>query len=274
MSPYVDTSFNNWNPTTAYVTYTADTQNGVLTSGGQPAAAVLTDATAYQQAPQYQGGVRSGPLVDDLTSVQCPGDTSHYCSSVANNLTHYYVWETGPNSFNQFAGIKDSSNTFVTFDPPMQVTYNVPSDSTIYGQYAGKAIVLQYGGFGNLWGIPGTCVSNLTNQPVSCDAGNNVRFVAQFSIPDDLTNGTVTYTPPGSNTGSTTYLVRWLDREIRFANKPLSSCSGLSLPSNSDITLPTAADVKNPTDPTSDAYIGAKPDVTDAPRVIQGVVEY
>jgi hypothetical protein len=273
-SPYTSSTFNNWSPTSTYVTYNADAQNGVLTSTSDNQAAVFTMASAYQQAPQYQGGVNSGPLVDDLTTVQCPGDTSHYCGYVANNLDHYYMWQTGPNNWNQFAGLKDSSNQLVHFDPPMQVTYHVPNDSTMYGQYANKDIVLQYGGFGNLWGIPGTCVSSLTNQPVSCDAGNDVRFVAQFSIPDDLTNGTVSYAPPGSNNGSTTYLVKWLDREIRFANKPLSSCSGLSLPSNSDITLPTATDVKNPTDPTSDAYIGAKPDVTDAPRVIQGVVEY
>ncbi len=264
-SPYTSSSFNNWNPSSAYVTYSSDTQSAVLTSGGQ--AAVFTNASAYQQSPQYQGGVRSGPLFDDLTTAECnPGTAGSYCYYKSSDLDHYYVWETGPNNWNQFAGVTDSNNGFVMFDPPLQVTYNVPNASA-YGQYAGKSIVLQYGGFGNLWGIPGNCVSSLTNQPASCDAGNNVRYVPQFAIPYDATLGTV-------SDGSNTYLVKWLDREIRFASKSLSACSALTLPSQSDITLPTSADLKNPSDPASDIYIGSKPVVTDAPRVIQGEVMY
>jgi hypothetical protein len=71
---------------------------------------------------------------------------------------------------------------------------------------------LQYGGFGELSGIPGHCVSQLTNEAVSCDT-QNARYVPAFIIPagDQVTNG------------STTYLVKWLEREIRFAAKDMTA---------------------------------------------------
>jgi hypothetical protein len=262
-SPYVAATYNAWNPTSTVVSYSANAATATLDIGSQ--AAVFSDATAYQQNPQYQGGVRSGPLVANLADIECSTGSGTYCSYKANDLDTYYVWETGPNNWNQFAGLVDGSNQFVQFDPPMQLTYNVPV-GVAYGQYAGKSIVLQYGGFGDLWGIPGNCVSSQTNQPESCDQAD-ARYVPQFVIPDDLTTGVV-------SNGSATYLVKWLDREIRFANKSLSACAALTLPSQSDIVLPTAADVKNPADPSSDIYIGSKPTVTAAPRVVQGEVMY
>ncbi|HEV7715717.1 MAG TPA: hypothetical protein VGO53_08980, partial [Steroidobacteraceae bacterium] len=160
-----------------------------------------------------------------------------------------------------------SSGDFVTFDTPLQLSYDVPSGAA-YGVYGGKSIVLQYGGFGELYGIPGYCVSRLTNLPSNCnDQGS--RYVPAFVIPYDQTTGRVTNT-----SGTGTYLVKWLDREIRFASKPTTACStaGLAVPAN--VTLPTAADLKDPSDSTSTVYIGVKPTVTTAPRVIHGDVKY
>src|SRR5262249_26287415 len=160
---------------------------------------------------------------------------------------------------NQFAAVKDSSGTIVTFDAPLQLQYTVPAGAQ-YGQYAGKSIVLQYGGFGDLYGVPGDCVSRISNAPVNCNS-QDARYVPAFAIPFDETKGRAM-----STDGQTAYLVKWLDREIRFAQKPLSSCSaaGLTLPSN--VVLPTAADLKDPSDSSSAVYIGAKPTVTAAPR--------
>ncbi|HEX2584682.1 MAG TPA: hypothetical protein VHL14_06095 [Steroidobacteraceae bacterium] len=259
-SPFDSTTFNNWSPSATYITYGADTNAGVLTTGGN--AVVAADSSAYQQHSQYMNGVRSGRLFTDPSAVACNG--SMYCDYKANDLNVYYIWETGPNNWNQFAAVKDANNEFVKFEAPMQLTYTVPSDSVRYGQYAGKSIVLQYGGFGNLWGIPGSCVSSVTNQPISCDQQNS-RYVPEFVIPFSLTEGAV-------SDGTNTYLVKWLDREIRFARKSLSACSGLTLPGS--VTLPTSAVLKDPSDATSDIYIGTKPAVTGQPRVIQGEVMY
>lgn len=258
-SPYAAGTYNAWNPRSSYVTYGTDSSAAVLTSSGQPV--VYTDKDAYQQHAQYQSGVRSGRLFTNVADAQC--GTNVYCDYKANELDVYYVWETGPNNWNQFAAVRDANNSFVQFDAPLQLNYQVPT-GTQYGQYAGKTIVLQYGGFGDLWGIPGQCVSQLTNQPVSCDE-DNARYVPEFVIPYDTVLGQV-------SDGDHTYLAKWLEREIRFARKNLSACSNLNLPSN--VNLPTAVDLKDPTDSSSDIYIGVKPTVTAAPRVIHGEVKY
>jgi hypothetical protein len=142
---------------------------------------------------------------------------------------------------------------------------NVPS-SAAYGSYAGQSLVLQYGGFGELFGLPGFCVSRTTNEQVSCEVQGS-RYVAAFAIPFDGTLGRVV-------SGSNTYLVKWLEREIRFASKDSSVCAaaGLNLPAG--VMLPSAADLKNPADPSSDIYIGVKPVVNAPPRVIQGEVKF
>lgn len=258
-SPFQASSFNNWNPSASYATYATDADAAVLTSGGTPV--VFTDKDAYQQRPQYQWGVRTGRLFENLADATCGSGV--YCDHKVNELDVYYVWETGPNNWNQFAAVKDSNGAFVQFDAPLQLNYTVPNGAH-YGQYAGKSIVLQYGGFGDLWGIPGQCVSALTNEQVSCDQ-ENARYVPEFVIPYDATLGQM-------SDGTTTYLAKWLDREIRFARKDLAECSALSVPSS--VTLPTEADLQNPADSNSNIYIGTPPTVTSLPRVIHGEVKY
>ena len=266
MSPFVASTFNNWMPTGAdgVVAYTTDASNAVLRDGAN-AAVTFTDAQALQSRPQYQWGVRTGRLFSTLSSALCTGDSSHYCDQKVDELDVYYQWETGPNQWNQFAAVKDSTGAVVNFDAPLQVTYGVPSEAK-YGQYAGKSIVLQYGGFGDLWGIPGHCVSRLTNEHVSCET-NESRYVPAFVIPFDETLGRL-------NNGASTYLAKWLDREIRFARKDVAVCSaaGVNLPSTT--SLPDASGLKNPSDAASAIYIGEKPVVTELPRVIDGDVKF
>jgi hypothetical protein len=91
--------------------------------------------------------------------------------------------------------------------------------------------------------------------------------VPSFVIPYDTTSGKVTV-------NGTTYLVKWLEREIRFARKNLSVCDGAGLTVPSNLTLPTSEELKNPSDPESDIYIGVRPAITDAARVIHGEVKY
>jgi hypothetical protein len=91
--------------------------------------------------------------------------------------------------------------------------------------------------------------------------------VPSFVIPFDEVQGRVV-------AGNRTLLVKWLEREIRFARKPLVSCTnaGITLPSG--LTLPTAADLANPSDASSPIFIGTKPAVSGAPRVVHGEVKY
>ncbi len=260
------TTANNYAPTAAasLVTYTLDAASGNLLDGATQA--VTTASTLL--TGQYQWGIRSGKLfpVSDAAAVDAADgatDTNYNQGSV-DSLNVYYVWETGPNAWNQFSAVKDATGTYVQFDAPLSVNYTVPAGAA-YGTYAGKTIVLQYGGFGDLWGIPGKCVNPKTNAAVDCSTAN-ARYVPEFAIPFSQTTGVAT-------SGSTNYLVKWLDREIRFAKKT-TECAAAALVLPTGISLPTSAGLKDPSDPASNVYIGSKPAVTAAPRVIQGIVQY
>jgi len=266
-SPFVTGTANNFQPSLAanVVGYTSDAATAMLLDGAASPVVVNADAESLENSPMFRNGLRTGKLFVNLADAECETGSGTYCEWRVNNLDVYYQWETGPNQYNQFAAVKDSSGAFVNLDPPLQVNFQVPTGSA-YGQYAGQSIVLQYGGFGELWGLPGICVSPQTNQEVACDGGE-VRYVPSFVIPHNTTSGRVT-------ANGTTYLVKWLDREIRFARKDLSVCNGAGLTIPSGLTLPTAADLKNPSDPASSIYIGVRPAISAAPRVIHGEVKY
>ncbi|MFL6605512.1 MAG: hypothetical protein ACJ8R9_29830 [Steroidobacteraceae bacterium] len=273
-SPYISGTYNSWQPTTAPVTYALS--GNVLIYLSAPV--VDTAAADYQGSQMYQNGVMSGRLVENLTDAQCGTDQNgnpQYCDWKMAAANVYYQWQTGPNSWDQFTAIKGSNGDFVHFEAPLNVAFKVPANSAAgapYGAYANTNLILQYGGFGDLWGIPGNCVSSLTNLTVDCnDPSGDARYVAAFAIPYDPTatahQGVVT-------TSTKTYLVKWLDREIRFAQEPASTCSNAGL-STSHAALPDSSGLQNPSDSSSGVYNGVEPTPTNtAPRVIQGEVMY
>ena len=267
-SPFIGSTVNQFAPTSATISYTLDASTGALQRGGN---AVIFDGEA---GGQFRNGIRSGKLfpASNLAQVACgPGLPGQYCEHRANGLDTFYICETGPNSWNQFTGLKDGSGNFLKFDAPLQVAFSVPDDAAKYGTNAASQIILQYNGFGSLFGIPGQCFSQDNNQPVSCNSNSGkVRYVPAFSIPFDETLGRVTLS------GGPDYLVGSLEREIRLARKTLGTCTGRSalatLPNASG--LPTASGLKNPSDPADASYIGEPPTVTASPRVVQGVKKY
>jgi hypothetical protein len=266
-SPFAAGTANNFQPTEAggVVLYSGDAANAVLLDGAAQPVIVQADAQTLDAFPQFMNGVRSGKLFANLSDAECTTGSGTYCEWKVNDVDVYYQWETGPNSYNQFAAVKDANGAFVTFEAPLQLNFHVPTGAQ-YGQYAGQDIVLQYGGFGDLWGIPGVCVSHLTNQEVSCSTPD-ARYVPSFVIPYDVAIGS-------AQAGGQTYLVKWLDREIRFARKSLTVCDSAGLTVPSSVELPTAQDLKNPSDQASDVYIGVRPVLTAAPRVVHGEVKY
>jgi hypothetical protein len=248
------------------VSYSGDAANAVLLDNAAQPIVNPLGREEMQQFPQYSNGVRTGKLFATLANAECTTGSGTYCEWRLNALDVYYQWETGPNNWNQFAAVKDSAGNFVNLDPPLQVNFQVPQGAA-YGEFAGKSLVLQYGGFGDLWGIPGVCVSRLTNEEISCENGEEARYVPSFVIPQNVDVGRVTE-------GGHTYLVKWLDREIRFARKNLSVCDAAGLTVPSSMTLPTAQDLRNPADPASSIYIGTRPTVTGVPRVVHGEVKF
>ncbi|MDB6090948.1 MAG: hypothetical protein JWN85_3732 [Gammaproteobacteria bacterium] len=274
-SPYITATSNNFQPVQigGVATYTVDANAQLSGGDGTTAAAVYTDPTAYQQFQQYQNGVSSGRLFTTLADAQCNASPVEYCDWAVNSADAYYMWQTGPNTWNQFSAVRDSAGSFVHFDAPLQVNFKVPA-GTSYGSYGGTSLILQYNNFGDLWGIPGSCVSPTTNAPVDCSTPNS-RYVPEFVIPYDPAaspqQGVVTTTSSGV---TTSYLVKWLQREIRFAVKDATVCTNDHLQAPVNVQLPTAAGLKDPSSSSSDIYLGAEPTVTSAPRVIQGDVKY
>ena len=132
-SPYMASTYNNFQPTPAAGITSYAVANAVLTDGSGQAVAD-TNADDYQSAQQYQNGVMSGRLFANLSEAVCPDNATpaNYCDYQVNSASVYYVWQTGPGSFNQFAAVKDSTGSFVHFDAPLNVNFAVPCRQQVW----------------------------------------------------------------------------------------------------------------------------------------------
>lgn len=277
-SPYQNITFNNWGGGTTTVNSEFSFQpvatgnainysfpsTGLLMFGGS-----AVDASALTLTGNNQWGFQSGRLVEagsaSYTASRCASGSQYQQSDTGNSLCPgliddapvFYTYETGPNPWNRYIGLS-SGGTPVTFDPPKSFNLTVTTGNTTESADSpliNSIIRLDYNGFGELHGIPGKCVSSVTNLPETCGNGSaNQRWVPAFSIRDgaELTNG------------GTTYYAKYLDREMRFGKVADGNCSSLTLPAGA--TLPGAPS----DDPRSN---GLSPTVTDAPKVVHGVVQ-
>lgn len=237
-----------------YRQYTYDSANMTLAYSGADADAtntsvVMTDAT------NSTWGVWTGPMFEPTTTnlavLECDWDAASTCAWNAWNMAEYYTWETGVDQWNKFTGIQDSSNTFLTFDPPMSVEYQA-SDST-------PKYFLEYGGNGDLWGIPGKCVDE-QGVDTDCNDWQNefIRWVPQFSIEDGKS-------VVNSLDGTTKYYVKGLEKEQR-----MKQLSGTCPIAEADLTT---YDLPDPQTLWEDPALGAEPDLTGAPSVIAGELQ-
>ena len=263
-SPFGNGTDQQWftAPIANTVNYSFDAGGLEDGSGGTAHALVLEQASQYPQGSMYaQNGINTGRLFDTpLVATNCPTVVvGTVCEP--GNPSSYYTWATGPQQWQQSLWLNDGT-TVVAFDAPQNISYTVPNDPSIYGSYAGAPILLQFNGFGNLYGIPGSCVDPINNAPVQCNAPN-ARYVPMFSIPD---GATMTLPNP-----STPLLVKALNAEIRLkdlgANAP--ACASMTL---TGIAPPTGG-THDPSDSSDSMYIGVKPTITSPPKVIDGVVQ-
>ncbi|MEY8875421.1 MAG: hypothetical protein AB9M60_02835 [Leptothrix sp. (in: b-proteobacteria)] len=252
----------NWQPVAvgSQVDYVAS--NGVLARGSD---AVVWSSPVAPANPQYANSLQTGRLVDDagLAMLACDANgnssgSGYYCPNRLDGVSVVYVWETGPNSWSQFSGLKDSSGVMLQFDAPLALQYSVPQTG-VSTTYANASLVLQYNGFGDLQGIPGKCVNPDTNAEVTCDNNGNNRWVSAFTIPE---GGTV-------SDGTHTYFVKPLEEELRLKQVNGSNCAALTLPTIANAAMPGESGFTNPL-----TTNGTMPVLTGAPRVIQGAVQY
>ena len=82
--------------------------------------------------------------------------------------------------------IDQSTSGYVDFARPATLYYDVPDDSTEFGEDAGKSVRLDFNGFGELWGIPGQVINVTTGESLgefyNGAWNDNLRYVNRFMI--------------------------------------------------------------------------------------------
>jgi hypothetical protein len=236
---------------TATAAYTFDSATMLLKSG-------QTSIVASSLGSNFQFGMMSGPLFDNtaenLGLLACEWDNNTCAWQARSNLPVYYTWETGSNNWNRLVALR-SGGTFLSFDPPLQLGYT----HLAAGKYQNAKFYLEYGGSGDLHGIPGKCVDLNTGADADCSQGgpgSPIRWVPEFTIPDGSS---------ATDALSATYYLKALEKEQRMRVVAGSECSSLPVTSYAS-QLPGLSDW-------SDPAIGAEPAVAGAPAVIGGVLQ-
>jgi hypothetical protein len=250
---------DNASATSAYIYSFDNTTNGmILKQDNDSASVVLASANS-----NLEWGVNSGLLFDNTTanfnSLRCSWDNDSICPwDARQSLSSFYTWETGTKDWQKLTVLVASDNTSVKFEPPLSVKYTHSGTGSNSGKsYDNSSFYLEYGGFGNLWGLPSFCISRKNGDKVSCANDGSTRWVEDILIP---AYGDVTQTADGS----TNYIVKPL--EIEQTMKKASSASvcknaGLAF---GDISLPDSSGYTKPD-------MEVMPVVEGPPAVVGGV---
>jgi hypothetical protein len=266
------TEIDNVSGPTPY-TYTFDnTTAGMLLQYDNGSVQDIVLSSANSNMPW---GFRSGVLFDnstfdndtsarqaDYAALTCNWNSNYLCPWQARGgLSTFYIWQTGTDDWQKLTVLVDSDNTSVTFDPPMIVKYTHSGTSSNSGKnYDNSSFYLEYGGFGDLWGVPSYCVSTVTGEKVDCAAASQgtTRWVNEFVVP-----ATTVVTEAG---GTTEYVVKPLEVEQTMpeASGEASDCTGAGL-SLGGVSLPDSSVFTSPV-----SSIGERPTVEGPPTIVSG----
>ena len=137
---------------------------------------------------------------------------------------------------------------------------NANNSSNSGKNYDNASFYLEYGGFGDLWGVPSYCVSTANGEKTDCASadGGTTRWINEFVVP-----ATSVVTLAG---GTTEYVVKPLEIEQTMpeASGEASDCTGAGL-SLGGVSLPSASDFVSPV-----SDVGTKPTVTGPPTIVSG----
>ena len=222
-----------------------------------------TDVLLGSANSNLSWGARSGIMFDNstaanFTALQCSWDNTKICPYKARgSLSTFYVWQTGPDAWDKLTVLVASDNSSVKFDPPMMVKYTHSGTKSNSGKsYDNATFYLEYGGHGDLWGVPSFCVDSKTGGKTSCANDGSTRWVPEFVIKKASLVTQV-------KDSSTQYLVKPLEVEQTMRKTSTASVctdAGLSL---GGVSLPDS-------EPYSDPNIGERPPVEGPPAVIAG----
>ena len=137
------------------------------------------ECTKNQDTGKYEGETPPEFTDDQATETR-------YCLeklwSNKSLTTYNMVFELQP-AFEIF----DTGGNPVAFDPPKMLYFQVPDDETLYGKDAGKNLRLEYGGFGDLHGIPGNVIDINTGENLGQyfdgQWQENYRYLSRFILP-------------------------------------------------------------------------------------------
>ncbi len=241
---------NNSNPDTVFgpnapdaatpVTYTISRADMALKTVNTPAVVALAPGVTPSSSSPHQWGMHSGEMITGTLSNM----TDLYNPSVTSVS---YRWETGHNPWNKLMAVKNMAGAFVAFDKPLQFAYDhtTANDANADTTYDGKTFRLNYGGNGQLWGIPS-----------GIDASG--RWRSNFTLKDGAVMG-----PTG-----TEFAVKTREEEKKLKEDlTAGACSTLAI-SQPTTPLPISVDSTFST-----FNNGTMPVVTAAPAVIGGEVQ-
>ena len=114
---------------------------------------------------------------------------TRYCENAfydGGGPTTWYEMEFGAAEWQRKKYAKDAaSGLYVNFSKPKVLYYDVPDDAAAYGNDAGKSVRLDFGGFGDLWGIPGNVINVQTGEVIGefvNEWNDDYRYVQRFAI--------------------------------------------------------------------------------------------
>src|SRR6056300_1369381 len=259
-----------------FVTYTLNnsTNNYADADGDISMGSVSDSLYTKLDSSSLNYGIYSGPLVTSKSSLACPeGNGVDYCEIPVweGEVTTYYQIETGHKPWHQSRRLLDASNNAISFTPPEILYFTAPDDSSQYGEFAGKEIMLEFNGGSDLWGIPGRCLNKTSgtftdNCYVNGSNGDDGYWpwVDMFRIPKNESTGRL-YT--GTGQSGSYYLVA-PNEGLVFLGLNASAKGTLTLGDVS--SLPSTAPIN--IGPNGGAnYIGAEPTQPSTPSVRAGV---
>ncbi|MCA2961228.1 MAG: hypothetical protein IOD12_13320 [Silvanigrellales bacterium] len=108
---------------------------------------------------QSGGSYQSGPLFPEGEYAKLSTETkAKWPDQAAQDAAVYYKWQTGTDKWSRFSGLQDATGKFVSFDRPLDLAYTHTAASDFDGDSTNPAIGklwrLNYGGPGQLWGMP------------------------------------------------------------------------------------------------------------------------
>lgn len=209
---------------------------------------------------QYNWGIQSQAMLTSIDGLETVWDT--WNSDVS------FRWETGANSWNIYSAVKDASGDYVQFQAPIQMLYKHDDANNINWEAGdvqteqhNATYMLEYGGEGQLWGLPWDSGCDGASEGEGEGGECNGRWGNAFSLKDATT----------LTDGTTNYVVKGIEREQTMVEvDDVTECTD-ELTVDEALELPTDADVDGITQDM--ASYANKPEVTDAPAVIEGEVQ-